>query len=323
MSAPPVIPAPYPVQVHSYLPDSSQDGPPRAVQAYEHLPSVAHPPPTQLENALVFIGGLGDGPHTIPYVRTLALHLSRLPHLSYSVFEARLTSSFTGFGYSALGQDARELADLVRYLRTRLGKKRVVLMGHSTGCQDCLEYGTKKEKHLSLQGEEVRVDGFVLQGPVSDRQAIAMTEDKREVEAALRVAEGMLEKGRAEDAMEREVLPRSWRGSPVTAYRWCSLAGVGGDDDYFSSDLPDEKLEAIWGKLEVPVLIVPSEKDEWVPGWRDVPELVDKWKSFCRPGIASELSGLIPGANHRVENTDGQEWLADRVARFLAEIEKR
>ena len=63
---------------------------------------------------------------------------------------------------------------------------------------------------------------------------------------------------------------------------------------------------------------MPSEKDEWVPAEIDVMGLVKKWKSFCRPGIASELSGLIPGANHRVDNDAGQEWLADRVVRFLA-----
>lgn len=99
-------------------------------------------------------------------------------------------------------------------------------------------------------------------------------------------------------------------------------AGCRGDDDYFSSDLPDEKLEEIWGRLEQPVLILPSEKDEWVPAHIDVTGLVARWKRFCRPGIASDLSGLIPGANHRVDNAAGQEWLADRVAQFLAEIDK-
>jgi pimeloyl-ACP methyl ester carboxylesterase len=95
-----------------------------------------------------------------------------------------------------------------------------------------------------------------------------------------------------------------------------------GDDDYFSSDLPDNKVVEIWGRLEQPVLILPSEKDEWVPPEVDVMGLVNKWKSFCKPGIASDLSGLIPGANHTVGNHDGQQWLADRVARFLVEVEK-
>ena len=93
-----------------------------------------------------------------------------------------------------------------------------------------------------------------------------------------------------------------------------------GDDDYFSSDLPDDKLKEIWGALEQPVLILPSAKDEWVPADIDVMGLVARWEGFCKPGIASGHNGLIPGANHRVDNSDGQEWLADRVVRFLADI---
>ena len=93
-----------------------------------------------------------------------------------------------------------------------------------------------------------------------------------------------------------------------------------GDDDYFSSDLPDEKVAKIWGSIKAKVLIVPSEKDEHVPGHIDVPGLVSKWTAACKPGVASGLSGLIVGANHRVEYAEGQDWLSDRVARFLKEV---
>lgn len=51
--------------------------------------------------------------------------------------------------------------------------------------------------------------------------------------------------------------------------------------------------------------------------------MVERWKKFCPEGIASELSGLIPGANHRVEGGEeegGERWLADRVVRFLEGI---
>ncbi|KAK3302201.1 uncharacterized protein B0T15DRAFT_542245 [Chaetomium strumarium] len=335
-------PQPYLVKVHTYL-SSASSRKTSPMQTYEHLPNF---PAAASENALVFIGGLGDGPHTIPYVRTLAERLfsssspSPSPSSSsssaaavagpyYAVFEARLTSAFTAFGYGSLAQDAREIGDLVRYLRRDLGMRKVVLMGHSTGCQDCLEYGTKFVFESSSASDDdddaevVRVDGFVLQGPVSDREAIAMGEDAAEVAAALRVAEEMVKEGKAGEVMPQNAMPKGWKGSLVTAYRWLSLAGVGGDDDYFSSDLSDEKLTSIWGKLEQPVLILPSEKDEWVPPQIDVVGLVNRWKRFCKPGVASECSGLIPGANHRVENADGQHWLAERVARFLITIDSQ
>ncbi len=95
-----------------------------------------------------------------------------------------------------------------------------------------------------------------------------------------------------------------------------------GDDDYFSSDLPDDRLSLFWGRLQQPVLIVASGDDEYAPAEVDVAGLVDRWKTFCKPGIASELSRLIPGANHRVDEPEAQRWLADHVVDFLAELKK-
>jgi pimeloyl-ACP methyl ester carboxylesterase len=222
------IPDPYPVKVHHY-PSTSPTSQNRPAQAYEHLPTSPSPSQKQEKSALIFLGGLGDGPHTIPYVRHLASRLHAQQPGGYSVFEARLSSAFAGFGFGSLAQDAREVADLVRYLRgPAVGVKRVVLMGHSTGCQGCLEYGTRFVSSVGGDGREgVRVDGLVLQGPVSDREAIGMGEDGGVVQAALGVAEGMLRMGKGGEVMATEVLPAGFRGSPVTAYRWASLAGVG------------------------------------------------------------------------------------------------
>lgn len=87
-------------------------------------------------NALVFIGGLGDGPHSVPYVRVVAQHLEQARDLGYSMFELRLRSSFTAFGTSSLQNDVADISALVKYLRS-IGKQKIVLLGHSTGCQVC------------------------------------------------------------------------------------------------------------------------------------------------------------------------------------------
>lgn len=94
---------------------------------------------TSARNALVVIGGLSDGPHTVPVVRPLAQHFDQDPDLDYSIFEYRMRSSFTGFGQSSLANDVADTSALVKYLRG-LGKEKIVLMGHSTGCQVWLLY---------------------------------------------------------------------------------------------------------------------------------------------------------------------------------------
>lgn len=72
--------------------------------------------------------------------------------------------------------------------------------------------------------------------------------------------------------------------------------------------------------FDKPVLVLPSEKDEYVPQTIDVVANIARWKTFCAPGIYSDLSGLIPGAGHSVEQADAQLWMADRVIRFLARV---
>ncbi|KAK4639113.1 hypothetical protein QC761_705190 [Podospora bellae-mahoneyi] len=296
---------PFPVLVHSY-----PTTPTKTLPLYEH-PSPSPSPP----NALIFLGGLGDGPHTVPYPLTLSHSLP--PTLGFSLFQARLTSSFSAFGYSSLSQDCAEISSLVRYLRSELKKQTIVLMGHSTGCQDCMFYCTKLGE---LEPEE-KVDGIVLQGPVSDREALVMSCCPAQLENSIAVAKKMAEEGKGEHVIDLDDMPDGWKGSPVTAYRWLSLATKGGDDDFFSSDFSDEELKTIWGELETPVLILPSEKDEWVPFKpAQVQSTVQKWASFCKPGVVSEFSGLIPGANHRVDNTEGEKWLVERVGKFLGSL---
>lgn len=92
-----------------------------------------------------------------------------------------------------------------------------------------------------------------------------------------------------------------------------------GDDDFFSSDLPDDKVAAIWRTVKKPILIVPSEKDEFVPPGVDFEKLIVKWKSFCP--VASDLSALIPGAGHTVDPPASQDWLGERVVTFLKSLE--
>ncbi|KAI1743704.1 hypothetical protein F4680DRAFT_354591 [Xylaria scruposa] len=77
------------------------------------------------KDCVVFIGGLGDGPHTVPYPRAIAKRLEEDASLSYSVFEFRLKSSFSAFGFARLVDDVADITALVKYLRT-IGKQRIV-----------------------------------------------------------------------------------------------------------------------------------------------------------------------------------------------------
>ncbi|KAF2441633.1 DUF1749-domain-containing protein [Karstenula rhodostoma CBS 690.94] len=184
-----------------------------------------------------------------------------------------MRSSYTGFGYSSLSNDVQDISALVSYLRT-LGKEKIVLCGASTGCQDCLEY-TDHEKHKSAP-----VDGYILLSPVSDRQTAGLLMSPEDLERSNRNAQGMIAEGREKDAMPTALLPFIFT-SPVTAYRWNSLAAKGGDDDYFSVDLDEATITAKFGRVDASILLLPGEDDELVLPSVDKKELLDRWVQAC------------------------------------------
>ncbi|KAH7041028.1 duf1749 domain-containing protein [Microdochium trichocladiopsis] len=269
------------------------------------------------QNAYVFIGGLGDGPHTVPYPRAVAKHLESLPDLSYSVFEIRMKSSFDGWGCSSLVHDVEEISALVKYIRG-LGRQKIVLNGHSTGCQDIMEYNSPVHK-----GKLTPVDGYILQGPVCDRAALALEIGIGKLDESVAAAKSLIENGRGLECVPRDHVPVFMRNTPISADRWHALAAVDGADNYFDPDLPQDVEQKYWESVEKPVLILHSAEDEFVPTSLDKEALVKRWMAYCSPGIASGLSGTIPGASHRVGAPEAEEWFVKTVAAFLGSLEVR
>lgn len=85
------------------------------------------------------------------------------------------------------------------------------------GCQACLEYTDRGGYHTPP------VDAYILTSPVSDRESAFLFMSPEELEQSVQVAKGMIEKGQENEAMPREFIPFVF-STPVTAYRWHSLA---------------------------------------------------------------------------------------------------
>jgi hypothetical protein len=84
--------------------------------------------------------------------------------------------------------------------------------------------------------------------------------------------------------------------------------------------LSDSTLAEKFGRVDKPLLILPAGDDEMVPPKVDRKGLLGRWCAACREGVASDLSGLIPGADHAVSNPEAQKWVAERVGEFLGRI---
>ncbi|KAL4961113.1 uncharacterized protein BDV14DRAFT_129590 [Aspergillus stella-maris] len=180
-------PAPLPGLLHTYAD--------RLVAfEYSSSSSAGRPKP----HTILFIPGLGDGLVTVTYLNEVA---AALENTRWSIFTPVLSSSYGGWGMSAIGRDIDEMALCVEYIMDYKrnttshsassgvenegegeGEGKIVIMGCSTGSQDVLTYISCANPRLphpvldhGKHGGPVyrpQVDGAILHSPVSDRQTI-------------------------------------------------------------------------------------------------------------------------------------------------------
>lgn len=232
---------------------------------------------------VIFIGGLTDGFLATEYLEPLAVALDKE---KWSLVQFLLSSSYTGYGTSSLKQDSTELDQLINYLINKEDSEGVVLLGHSTGCQDIVHYmGT----HAACSRA---VRAAILQAPVSDREYKA---SDPETAGLIDLASKMISEDRGSELMPRE----ADSAAPITAYRYHSLFSYMGDDDMFSSDLNDDQLKQRLGHMaNTPCQVIFSMADEYVPEYVDKKALVDR---LCRAlGGAEKVE--IEWGNHSLSN---------------------
>ncbi len=131
----------------------------------------------------------------------------------------------------------------------KLGYRKFVLSGQSTGCQKAVYYLNKRDQNKIL--------GLVLLGPVDDR-AWAKHYSGEGFGKTLKTAERMVEAGRGE-----EFLPKGcFDTNPISTLRYLSLVkGVEGE----IMDYTKPKM-GFFSKIRVPVLAAFCSKDEFMIG---------------------------------------------------------
>ncbi|GMH58987.1 hypothetical protein TL16_g02733 [Triparma laevis f. inornata] len=216
----------------------------------------------------VLLGGLSDAHLPMPYNVPLA---KTLDEVGYALVNPVLRSAGLQFGWGSLEEDVEDIKHLIEFLEKEYNAEEVVLIGHSTGCQQCVKF---------LEGGDVGiVKGVILQGPVSDRETDENNEEWVEL------SEEMIGEGKG-----NEFLPRAAFWAPITAKRFCSLYGVRcGGDDYFSSDFTEEEMGKSLGGLKdcgAWCFAVYSKQDQYCPKSVDKEKLLRSWNAV---GIETAL----------------------------------
>ncbi len=83
-----------------------------------------------------------------------------------------------------------------------------------------MEYTSPAHKALNT------VEAYILQGPVSDRGAITMEMEETKLEESLEIAKKMIANDKGHERMPVESLPASFRGTPISAFRWRALGAA-------------------------------------------------------------------------------------------------
>jgi hypothetical protein len=217
-------------------------------------------------------------------------------------------------------------------------------MGHSTGSQDVLHYlYSANPLSLNPDVDGVRglvrpvVDGAIMQAPVSDRQAMVPTvqgsSEAREAYEKL-VTFAKTQPSRAICPIELTGLVGLPPDTPINVRRFWSLAspespGRPAEDDLFSTDLTDQRLDETFGRvaerglLRTTLVALYSGSDEFAPEGVDKEDLLARWRRAMDAGGEKkwddEASGVIPGATHNVQD-EGQAFLIEGVLSYLNRV---
>ena len=186
--------------------------------------------------------------------------------------------------------------------------------------------------HYSVSpGPRPKIHGAILQAPASDRQALTTLVSPDDYASACAVAQLYISDGRGEDILPFKLTTSSFQTAPISARRWNSLASPGpdheGEDDYFSSDFDNERLDKTFGQLGKTgnrIMFLYSGSDEYMPSAIDKSKLVDQWHKHVRRGGGriDEDSGVVRGASHTLkEGGEPLDNLVRRVTAFLHRLE--
>ncbi|KAL4975323.1 hypothetical protein BDW66DRAFT_137872 [Aspergillus desertorum] len=325
-------------------------------------------------HTLLFISGLGDGLGTVAYLDDIVAALEDTQWSVFSPVISSSYGGWGTSGLGKDIDEMARCVEYIRQYKTgsNMGEtqRKIVIMGHSTGSQDVLTYISSPNPRKTQPGLDPRhghghkrmpplrpgVDGAIMQAPVSDRQAIQTVlnegNERHSAEYMRKVVNDAITYAKNHtyedyDSLDTIIpLPITAAiGYPastaVSSRRFLSLTSPDSpaspaEDDLFSSDLSDERLQKTFGmvrhrgvlKGERGLLVLYSGRDPSVPAFVDKDGLLKRWRSATDGEAKREYwhdeSGIIPGATHTLEGPgqiEQRKELVRRVGVFLTDVE--
>ncbi|KAJ9656586.1 hypothetical protein H2198_004820 [Neophaeococcomyces mojaviensis] len=335
--------------LHTYHPS-------RNLNLFEHTPYVLDKNPTGFSQApkqpshiLLFIGGLFDNFNLPHYVSDLSslFPISSTQHQPWRIMHVQLSSNGRSWGIFTIDRDIEEIAVAIDFIRTKLYTNRyvdIVLMGHSTGCQDIMRYLTAPNPLTSRSPKRPSVEGAILQAPVSDRDGVIRAihdEDapkaRKAYDAAMKIIDATAEKDRRDLILPMNLTKPLFGPAPINIERFLSLVSPESPDrpsieDFFSHDLKDEAFSRTFGAIRrtgvlqvcessrvkrldnndtggtSSLLVLMSDSDEHVGPEVNQKELLERWRNALSKESGTHLDSLSTIILNAIHDVGGDDW---------------
>lgn len=315
--------------------------PARNLNLFEHTPYPPNTSPSSVpppKHILLFIGGLYDN-YLIPsYTADLAALFPLHSAQTWRVIHIQLSSAGRAFGTLDIDRDIEEIAGAIDFIHRSLyhdtnngGAVDIVLMGHSTGCQDVMRYLTAPNPINNRKALRPVIQGAILQAPVSDRDAMNHSiqegpEVARAYERAMQIVKNTKESEYRDVLLPLSISRQLFGPAPLSIARFLSLAspespGVPSVEDFFSSDVSEERLRGTFGRIgrngllrhsgvsvggTQSVLVLMSDSDEHVKV--NQKKMLQRWKGIMSEDTGGTIHGDSAVILNALHDASGDDW---------------
>lgn len=254
--------------------------------------------------ALVWLHGLGSrfssGQSLIAELSKRASQ-NKIAYLKFNTrghdVVAKGGKQFIGSAFEKFEECVHDIRAIIVFAR-RLGYKRIILAGHSTGANKTLYYLYKTRDRA--------VKGLVLAGPANDIVAAEKYTGRKILVRGVRLALKMKQRDR------HALMPR--RFGLYSARRYASLFKPGAAEDVFPCYNPRAKWKEL-KSVRVPLCVIFGSREEYID--RPAKQLVEVFRKNAKS--AKSFSGIvIKGANHGFHKKEKE--LARKIIRFIEKI---
>jgi len=193
--------------------------------------------------------------------------------------KGKYKSKTIGSAHEKFTDSLDDIGGAVQWVK-KLKPKKIILVGHSTGCQKSIYYLSKKA--------DKKVKAVVLLSPISDLAGVLNFSSKYQFEKAHKFAKKQVENKKGD-----ELLPLSIWPIYIDAQRFLSLYSQNSLEEIFcySQEL---KRARILRKVEVPIYVLLGDEDKYLD--RPAEHIVDWFsKDLDSRRIKTEI---IKGADH-------------------------